>query len=568
VQPRPPLRLGVLLLVLALALMPSGVGLAQQGPPPPSERGNSADAPGRAADGPGQNFELTEATIAGVHQAFQRNQLTCEQLVQGYLDRIDAYDQAGPTINAVIEVNPEALNIARELDAEYRRGGLNGPLHCVPMLIKDNLDSADIPTTGGSLSLEGSTPSHDSFVVGQLREAGAVILAKSNLDEFARGAVGLSSLGGQTLNPYGLDRIPGGSSAGTGAGIAANFALAGIGTETGVSIRNPSTNNNLVGIAPTRGLVSQSGIIPISFTQDRAGPMARTVDDAARILEVIGGFDVADDQTSLSIGRIPSTYVPESARPGVSQRDSSTARVGVVRELFGQEPTEAETGVIIDAAIADLEAAGVTVVPDVPIQAALDEALPWLNPLYPNEDHSITTVLSDARTNVYEFKDAFNDYLDKRGDTPIGSLEELIESELFVERLRDGLVSSQEGLGLDDPEYAERLLRITALQRASLQTMAELDLDGLVFPMKTVTAPPIGGSDPSSTVATSGNVLSSITGFPSVVMPAGFAEDGLPVGLEIMGRPFTEADILEIAATYESVTDHRQLPSSTPPLND
>lgn len=553
---RPSARLSIALLIVGAVLAPTGISAAQPDAPAPPDPTVSTGAASGA-------FDPSQTTIAEVHAAFEREELTCEQLVERYLDRIAAYDDDGPAINAILEVNADALATAQQLDEDYRASGPTGPLHCVPMLIKDNLDTADLPTTGASLSLEGSVPPNDSFVVRRLRDAGAIVLAKTNLDEFARGSSGLSSLGGQTLNPYGLDRIPGGSSGGTGAGIAADFALAGIGTETGVSIRNPAANNNLVGIAPTRGLVSRSGIIPISFTQDRAGPLTRTVEDAARILDVIAGFDPDDDQTALSVDRIPSTYLPGDADA------SAPKRVGVVRELFGSEPSEAETEQIVDAAIADLDAAGVEVVQDVPIQEALDDVLPWLDPLYPNDDQSLVRVLSDARTNNYEFRDALNDYLAKRGPTsPIANLEELIESGLFLPGLRNGLEGAQEGLGLDDPEYAERLLRISALQRATLQAMAELELDGLVYPMKTQTATPITGGAPPSTIASSGNVLGSITGFPSVVVPAGFAEDGLPVGLEILGRPFTEDVLLDVATTYEDATDHRRLPASTPPLTD
>ncbi|MEM9272655.1 MAG: amidase [Cyanobacteria bacterium P01_F01_bin.143] len=230
-------------------------------------------------------FTIEEATIAEINQAFDAGILTSEELVELYLERIEAFDEQGVAINSIITLNPEALATAAALDEERQISGARSTLHGIPILLKDNIDTFDLPTSAGSLILENSIPPDDAFVVEQLRDAGAIILGKTNLDEFARGVSGLSSLGGQTLNPYDLTRVPGGSSAGTAAAIASNFATLGLGTETGVSIRNPAANTNLVGIAPTEGLVSRDGVVPISFTQDRVGPLARTITDAAIALD-------------------------------------------------------------------------------------------------------------------------------------------------------------------------------------------------------------------------------------------------------------------------------------------
>ncbi|HVR54845.1 MAG TPA: amidase family protein, partial [Pseudorhodoferax sp.] len=253
---------------------------------------------------PSASFQLEEATIASVHAAFRAGTLSCEQLVQAYLDRIAAYDRAGPTLRAVLSLNPHALKEARDLDARYRRDPATvGPLHGVPLVLKDNIDAAGMPTSCGNVALQHQQPRQDAFTVARLRAAGALVLAKANLQELARGGLTVSSLGGQTLNPYDLSRTPGGSSGGTGAALAANFALAGQGSDTGQSIRSPCSANSLVGVRPTRGLVSRAGVVPNSFTQDETGPMARTVRDAALLLDAMAGYDPGDPITALGVGR-------------------------------------------------------------------------------------------------------------------------------------------------------------------------------------------------------------------------------------------------------------------------
>src|SRR5438093_3882780 len=256
-----------------------------------------------------QDFAPEEATISAAHAAFAAGKTTCVQLVRAYLNRIEAYDHRGPALNAIITINPKALETAAEMDrlaaADKFR---SGPLHCIPVILKDNYDTADMPTTGGSLTLAESVPTRDAFVVKKLREAGALILAKANLMELARGGTTVSSLGGQTRNPYDLSRTPGGSSGGTGAAIAASFAIAGTGSDTGQSIRSPASAQSLVGLRPTRGLISRGGIIPLSTTQDEAGPITRTVEDAARMLDIMAGYDPDDPITAFSVQKIPKTY--------------------------------------------------------------------------------------------------------------------------------------------------------------------------------------------------------------------------------------------------------------------
>src|SRR6516162_5152402 len=257
-----------------------------------------------------ESFQIEEATVASIQQALRDKSLTCHALVQAYLDRIAAFDHKGPSLDTILALNPSALAEADRHDADYARSGPVGPLHCIPLVLKDNYNTADLPTTGGSAALASAQPKADAFTVARLRKAGAIILGKSNMHEFALAGTTVSSLGGQTLNPYDLTRTPGGSSGGTGAAVAANLALAGTGSDTVNSIRSPASANALVGIRPTKGLLSRAGIMPVSETQDAAGPIARTVSDAARLLEVMAGYDPNDPSTAWSVGNMPASYTP------------------------------------------------------------------------------------------------------------------------------------------------------------------------------------------------------------------------------------------------------------------
>ena len=274
-------------------------------------------------------FRFQEATIAEIHAALAAGQLTCTQLTKLYLDRIAAYNMQGPALHAIITVNPRAMEIAAEMDRSYQASPTSaGALYCIPVILKDNFNTVDMPTTGGSISMKTSVPPADAFTVARIRKAGALILGKANLQEFARGGMSISSLGGQVRNPYDLSRTPGGSSGGTGAAIAANFAVLGTGSDTGQSVRSPASANNLVGIRPTRGLVSRSGVIPNSLTQDEVGPIARSVTDAALLLEVMAGYDPADPITAFGKGHIPESY----AQP-LGAGALKGARIGVIRSL-------------------------------------------------------------------------------------------------------------------------------------------------------------------------------------------------------------------------------------------
>ena len=284
--------------------------------------------------------------------------MTCAQLTRAYLDRIDAYNLKGPALRAIITVNARAMDVAAEMDRQYKANPSGvGSLHCVPIILKDNFNTADMPTTAGNVGMKNSQPSADAFTVAKIRRAGALILGKANMSEFARGGMSLSSLGGQVLNPYDLTRTPGGSSGGTGAAVAANLALIGTGSDTGQSIRSPASANNLVGVRPTRGLVSRSGVVPNSQTQDEVGPIARTVTDAALLLDVMVGYDAADPITAFGSGRIPKSYTHLLSKDALKG-----ARIGVMTNLFGDADRHREVNRVMAGVISRMESLGATVV--------------------------------------------------------------------------------------------------------------------------------------------------------------------------------------------------------------
>jgi amidase len=487
-------------------------------------------------------FHLEETTIADVQAAYQAHALTATQLVQGYLKRIQAYDQVGPKLNVVIYLNPKALEEAAALDEHLRKTGkFVGPLHGIPVLLKDNVNTKDMPTTGGSLSLAGYQPASDAAIAQKLRSAGAIILAKVNLNEFAIWGETVSSIRGQTLNPYDLTRTPGGSSGGTGAGVAANFAIAGIGTDTVNSIRSPASANNIVGIRPTLGLVSRAGVIPYSFTQDAAGPLARTVTDAAKMLNVLVGYDPNDPATAWSAGNVEKDYPKFLKSDGVKGK-----RIGVLRSFFGSAPIHEEVNAIANRAVEDLRKSGATVIE--------------LNT--PELDSG--KISSDISVHLYEFKPAINAYLIS-GNAPVKSLEEIIASGKFHPNIGDNIKKAQ-SLDMDDA-YRLRLQKRSELQQRVMQIMADNQLDALVFPHQKRLVVPVG-----DTQVERNGALGSVTGFPSIVVPGGFSSPtstaplGVPIGIEFLGRPWSEGMLIEIGYGYEQATHHRRPPRSAPAI--
>src|SRR5882762_9621996 len=489
---------------------------------------------GATAEGEVKTFHLEELTISDVHAAYLSGATTATRLVQAYLERIQAYDQAGPKLNVVIFLNPRALEEAAALDEHFRKTGkFVGPLHGIPVLLKDNVNTKDMPTTGGSLSLAGYTPAADAAITRNLRGAGAIILAKVNLHEFAIWGETVSSIQGQTLNPYDLTRTPGGSSGGTGAGVAANFAIAGIGTDTVNSIRSPASANSIVGIRPTLGLVSRAGIIPYSFTQDAAGPLARTVTDAAKMLNVLVGYDPDDPPTAWSVGNTEEDYTKFRKLNGVLGK-----RIGILRSFFGTAPINDEVNIIANQAVEDLRRLGATMI----------------EVITPDLDSG--KISSDISVHLYEFKPAINTYL-VSDNAPVKSLEEIISSGKFHPNIGDNIKKAR-GLDMDD-SYRLRLQKRFELQQRVMRIMADDQLDAIVFPHQ-------------KRLVERNGALGSVTGFPSIVVPGGFssstptAATGVPVGIEFLGRPWSEKVLIEIVYGYEQASKHRRPPPTTPPL--
>ncbi len=498
-------------------------------------------------------FDLEEATIAGLQQRMQSGQDTAHSLVVKYLARIEAVDRSGPTLHAVLELNPDALAIADRLDAERNSRGPRGPLHGIPILIKDNIATADnMMTTAGSLALVGSRPPKDAFLVTRLREAGAVILGKTNLSEWANfrsthSTSGWSGRGGQTKNPYALDRNPSGSSSGSGAAAAANLAAATVGSETDGSIVSPSNNNGLVGIKPTLGLLSRSGIIPIAHSQDTAGPMARTVADAAALLGAMSGADPDDPATKDATRRGHRDYSASLDPNGLNG-----ARIGVVRnKYFGSNPAVDR---LAEAAIAEMKLRGAVIVDpaNIPTLGKFDDG--------------------EFEVLLYEFKADLNKYLNWLGPaSPVHSLKDIIA---FNDRHKDQempyfgqeLMTMAEKKGpLTSAKYTAALARNRQMARTLGidATMTKYTLDALVAP----TSGPAGLIDlvngDSSGGGASPSTVTSVAGYPNITVPDGFIR-GLPVGLSFFGRAWSEPTLIKLAYAYEQATKHRKPPAFAP----
>jgi Asp-tRNA(Asn)/Glu-tRNA(Gln) amidotransferase A subunit family amidase len=489
--------------------------------------------PAASSDG---GFDVMEKTISELQAALREGRVTSRQLVAGYRARIDAYDQTGPELNAFITLDRRAPEVAEALDRERAERGPRGPLHGIPIVVKDNFETADMPTTGGSIALAGFRPARDAHQVARLRQAGAVILGKTNLHELAAGVTTISSLGGQTRNPYDLRRNPGGSSGGTAAAVAANFAAAGLGSDTCGSIRMPASYNSLVGLRPTLGLVSRAGIIPLSHSQDVGGPLARTVMDVALLLDVTAGVDPADPATSAAEGRVPRSYTD-----GLPQAALRGARVGVLKALFGDGPEDEEVAGIARKAVDEIKAQGAD---------AVEVTVPALSEL-----------LRDSSTIDSEFKFDLADYLAAASAPPVRSLAEILERGLYHERAESVLRRRNAVDRRDTEVYRKVLIRRDALRHAVLSAMDEQQVLALVYPSVRRKPALLGETQPGNNCQ-----LSASTGLPALAVPAGFTDDGLPVGLELLGRPFSEAALLGLGYAFEQSTHHRRPPASTPPL--
>ena len=482
-----------------------------------------------------KEFQILEASISELQAAMEKGLVTSVDIVKMYLDRIERYDKKGPAINAIIHLNTQAIVTAMELDKEREERGTRGPLHGIPIIVKDNYDTLDMPTTASSMVLKDSIPLEDSFMVAELRKAGAVIIGKSNMHEFAYGISTISSLGGQTFNPYALNRHPGGSSGGTGAAIAANFAAFGLGTDTGCSIRNPSSYNSLVGLRATYGLTSRAGIIPISLTQDVGGPMARSVADVAVVMDVLAGkYDPRDQVTQYGVNKKPDSYIDYLKVDGLKG-----ARIGVLKEYFGDNPECEPTNKVINTAIIDLEKQGAS---------CMEITIPNLSDA------------GNSRIPEFEFETAINQYLESLGEgRPIASLMEILDTGVCTPGIIKQLKAAV-GHSLEDPEYKEALLNRDSFRESVEEIMDKYELDAIMYPTFK-SPPPLIGVEKWEF---NNGGLSAYSGLPAISVPAGFTEDGLPIGMELAARSFEEGRLIELAYAYEQATHHRTPPKNTP----
>jgi len=497
---------------------------------------------------PPRAFRIEEATISEIHAEMLAGRLTARGLVEGYLARIAAYDKRGPAINAIIVINPEALARADELDTELHRSGkLSGPLHGIPFIVKDNYDTHDLPTTAGSLSLQGSFPPDDAFQVRSIREAGGIVLAKANMAEFAFTPYETVSsiLPGYTKNPYALDRVTAGSSGGTAAAVAASFGTVGLGTDTGNSIRGPSAHQALVGIRSTMGLTSRDGIVPLYLDRDVGGPMARTVADAVAVLDVIAHTDPADSVTAEADARRPPTYLAFLDAQGLVGK-----RIGVSRQIADRRNADSAVLRVFDDAIADLRRAGAVIVDSVWIseQADIPPGQRWCP----------------------RFRYDLEAYLASLGPAaPVHTLDEIIRSGRFHPSIRGSL---EYFAGIDEPPEtnaacAQARANQEKLRSGVRRVFAAQHLDAIVYP--TWSNPPRLIGDLNTPHGDNSQDLSPHTGFPALTVPMGWVrvrEADLPVGLQILGDAWSEPTLIQIAYGYEQATHHRHPPPTTPAI--
>lgn len=500
-----------------------------------------------------KTIDLDSATIADINAAFNEGTLTAEKLVQMYLDRIQAYDRRGPSLRAIITLNPKALETARQLDAERKAKGPRSPLHGIPVVLKDNFDTFDMPTTGGSVLLEGSIPPDDAFIVKKLRAAGAIILAKVNMSEFASAGTN-SSLGGQSLNPHDLTRTPSGSSGGTGVSIAAAYATLGLGTDTGGSVRGPSTSNGIVGLKPTLGLLSRDGIIPLALSFDTAGPMARSVYDIAAALGVMTGVDAADEATKTSDGKFETDYTKFLKADALKG-----ARIGIARDFLGGD---ADVDWVIEASLDAMRRAGATIVDVRYPRWVLEAKGEFYNAVrYP------------------EFTVQIAEYLKTTGPKYPKTLDQMIErANQFPSMRPDGagpnpsrwtLFKREASSGtLTDYTYTAVHDHALPAVRAVMEGLfAAQKLDAIVYPTSprrpALIAAPL---DPPGGPASSATNIANLTGFPDLIVPAGFTGDDLPVGISFFGPAFSEPKLLALGYSFEQATHVRRIPVHAPAL--
>ena len=480
-------------------------------------------------------FTLVEATISSIHQAISDGRTTCAKITRGYLNRIKKYDQK-KKLNAIVTTNPQALLIAKQLDEKYQSTQEMGPLHCVPVIVKDNIETQSMPTSAGSIVFKGFMSGRDAPIVARLKKAGAIMLAKSNMAEWAFSPYHtISSTAGETLNAYDLGRVPAGSSGGTASAVAANLGLVGLGSDTGNSVRGPASHLALVGLRPTQGLFDHTGVVPLLANRDMVGPMTRTVKDAARLLTVLVG---EDSGSNIDYAK------------GLKPNALAGARFGVLRSLFDVETADPEVADLMTQAMADLKRAGVTLVDPFTIKdlKKLTEA---------------TGFCSRFRYDINQYFDSFN------GKAPVKRIKEVVDSQRFYEGSKGAFKWAMSTPVDIKPEQQETACvdvegdpRRKALRDAVVKAMNEHNIDALIYP--SWNNPPREIGDLESPHGNNSPIIAPHAGLPAITVPMGFTSEKLPTGLQIMGRAYSEKLLFEYAFAYENATRHRVPPSLFP----
>jgi amidase len=484
-------------------------------------------------------FSIEEATISSIRTALEEGTITCEELVGLYLKRIEKYDQPGG-LNSIVLINPDALETAREKDQLIKKGQALPPMHGIPVIVKDNYNTIGLQTAAGSMAMKGFEPEYDSWIVKKLKDAGAIVLAKSNMAEWAFSPmVTISSIAGETRNPYNLDHVPAGSSGGTAAAVAANLGAVGLGTDTGNSIRGPSSHNALVGFRTTLGLVSRAGIVPLYLRNDVGGPITRTVEDATIMLDIIAGYDPDDPLTEHSKGNIPGSYMDFLIEDGLMG-----LRIGVFQDILdrGIDPQVQD---LFSKAIIDLQAYGAIIIENIKVE-------------------NFEELSQGHWAPAFHFD--LNNYLEAQGPSvPVKSLDEVIAANNYSDYIKDNLIyhqqhpenpAKQDPPALDvysDPGRSAYRLAIESL-------MEELELDALIYPTWSYPPAKIGKFD--EYLGDNSQIVSPHTGQPAFTIPMGFTQNNLPAGIQFLGKMFDEPTLIKIAYSYEQATNHRKPPAN------
>lgn len=483
------------------------------------------------------NFCVEEITISEVHNAIAEGRITCRELIKAYIDRIDKLDCDFPKYNSIISVNPNALKHAEELDAYYAESGFKGPLHGIPVLVKDNIYTKEMPTTAGSVYLKDFIPEKNAFLIDKLMDAGAIILAKTNMHELAIGGETNNSLRGQTLNPYDFTRTPGGSSGGTAVAVAMNFGIVGLGTDTVNSVRSPASSCNLVGLRPTYGLISKNGVIPSSFNQDNVGVMARTVEDLNVAFEVLTAYDEHDPNTVKvhEYAKKSDTYAGDFTLQGL--------RVGVLKSFFGHSDVNKSVNEVMHNCLEIMKNNGVEVVEV-------------------HEGYDAVELQKTTSVDLYEFKDAVNKFLNSDGkDMKIKTLADMIDSNLLYEGIKPSCIQANSLDRNNDENYSYRVNRRLELKKEITDLMNRYEIDALVYPHQKRPVVKVGESQLERN-----GILGSLLGFPAMVVPGGFTSPtteaplGVPVGIEFLGRELDDKRIIRIGKAFEQLTNFRTKP--------